>query len=417
MADFDQYKVEPVDDLAEMSSEDLIQMYKTELKKQHKVNETLDTLKIKVTSSKLKSEQAQLKYENIDLNRATQDELDEAKNKATTMANELTTSKNEYETLIMINTEIESRILNLQTEIGNRNQTYRANLTVANTTAGNGQERGVQGSQLSSIPVFTGNVGCDAEAYLEMVERARLQFNWSDEATAYVVQSRMTQEASTWLRAETKFMNDDINSWPLLKKAMLERFSLTVSRMAASHAVKDLTQRMTETVDAFYDRVRLAVDKMNDPYKDKADPHFRDLVDSQVFVFFSAGLLEIYRTSLLGTPTSPTTAKDLRIAAKGKELEMGRSPRELKPLAVGSNSEETGGKEVSAVQKTKRDKSNVTCYYCKQKGHYRNKCYKLKQDKKNNKVQSTQAQAALNTLQQLTGKTWTFVEDENSGNA
>ena len=67
--------------------------------------------------------------------------------------------------------------------------------------------QGVQGSQISSIPVFSGIAGLDGAAFADAIDQARDQFGWTEAQTAAVAKTRggpaMTTSVSyTHLRAQ-----------------------------------------------------------------------------------------------------------------------------------------------------------------------------------------------------------------------
>ena len=62
--------------------------------------------------------------------------------------------------------------------------------------------QGVQGSQISSIPVFSGIAGYDGAAYEEAINQARDQFRWTEAQTAAVAKTRGGPAMTTWIRGQ-----------------------------------------------------------------------------------------------------------------------------------------------------------------------------------------------------------------------
>ena len=192
---------------------------------------------------------------------------------------------------------------------------------------------GVQGAQLNSIPIFSDEAGQDCEGWISLIDRAKVQFEWSDQQTAAAIKSKLGGEAGKWLRALEKRHTPGLENWmevvdgvkPL--KVMLEnRFKVTVSLLAASEAISDLKQKPSENVSAFFDRVVLALDVKNYHVADKTTAAYKASLDSEIYTFFSAGMKEMYRQSILGGRTDPpATPEELLRAAKASELESGKN--------------------------------------------------------------------------------------------
>ena len=62
--------------------------------------------------------------------------------------------------------------------------------------------QGVQGSQISSIPVFSGIAGLDGAAFADAIDQARDQFGWTEAQTAAVAKTRGGPAMTTWIRGQ-----------------------------------------------------------------------------------------------------------------------------------------------------------------------------------------------------------------------
>ena len=62
--------------------------------------------------------------------------------------------------------------------------------------------QGVQGSQISSIPVFSGVAGLDGAAFADAIDQARDQFGWTEAQTAAVAKTRGGPAMTTWIRGQ-----------------------------------------------------------------------------------------------------------------------------------------------------------------------------------------------------------------------
>ena len=73
-------------------------------------------------------------------------------------------------------------------------------------------DRGIQGSQLNSIPVYSGDEA-EFEGWINLIGRAKTQFNWSDKQTAAAIKSKLSGDAGRWLRALEKKHTQGIDCW------------------------------------------------------------------------------------------------------------------------------------------------------------------------------------------------------------
>lgn len=197
----------------------------------------------------------------------------------------------------------------------------------------------VQGSQQATIPQFSGVPGEDAEGWVKLVARAKIQFNWSSMLTAQTVRQKLTGSARLWADCNDAELKPGMLTWDEgeknLKQLILDRFSITVSAVAAAHSLDNLKQRAEESVDEFYDRVRYAVEKIltNEP-KTTAEERtaFLHMFKMLCKMYFHAGMLARYREGLFNMPVAnqPKDAEELLEAARSAELEAGRSKKEHK---------------------------------------------------------------------------------------
>ncbi len=280
---------------------------------------------------------------------------------------------------------------------------------------------GVQGSQLSVIPVFTGEPPYDVESWIATVERCKTQFAWTDHQMAAVVKNKLTGAAAIWLRATEKLNPRHFNVWAAdpqgLKHQFLAKFLPAKTEQAAILAVSHLKQRSNESCSDFFDRVVLAVDKVNHhvPDGDKQTLNYQTIFKTQVRTFFGAGLKDEIRTLILASNSPPTTMEELRDQAVASETQLrNKNPtmKDLEETAVTSadpnplpQKEQENSPVLREVQELAkkvealstsfnnrgrgggrgrggrgqgrgkgRDLSKVTCFKCENKGHYANRC-------------------------------------------
>ena len=259
----------------------------------------------------------------------------------------------------------------------------------------------VQGSQLQTIPTYDGLT--NVKEFIRNIDRAKEQFNWSSEATAAAVKSKLTGEAYSWLRTKELQFDDGTKIWETannvdgLRILLRDRFSHGISALTAAEALSDLKQKPMETVDTFFDRCYLAADKMNHLVKDetKRTKEYKDQTMATVATFFAAGLKDVYKARVIGSADPPTSAEDMLKACRHVELETMRK-KEVDVVEAGPSSHGASGgatapaqepsartqaqdekiasleKEVAALKFG--SKAGITCYTCGGKGHFQSEC-------------------------------------------
>ena len=265
------------------------------------------------------------------------------------------------------------------------------------------QWNAVSGSQLNTIPIFKGDRSHeDIELWIDHVERAAKRCRWSPEATAGAALTRMEGAAAQWIRACEK-RRRNIEDWPHLKQALMTDFAEPLNNLAAARAVLHLQQKPKEDVQTFFDRVVLAIDRKNFNYSEaeKTTAAYQEAQDKDIYMFFAAGLREEFRDRALTGLHPPTDADGLLAAARNieKELYRARAPDiTVAEIPVEEKPEPTLQEQIAALTAeiaalrpnfgaaANQDRSNVTCFYCEKKGHYKRDCFKFKRDKENKRV-------------------------------
>lgn len=199
------------------------------------------------------------------------------------------------------------------------------------------QDHGVQGSQISSIPLFDGGVGVDGEAWIRMVDRAKDQFGWTSRQTAQTVRNRLLGEARMFVDNQEDEGIPGTLEWDEtennLRAMLIDKYGFTYSAATAAHALEDLKQNNSETVDQFYERVRFAVSKfLADMDKTGANAEtYRNMFQRLTFTHFKGGIFQQYRVAIYSSVSArqPTTARALLEAARSAELEAGKSRKDV----------------------------------------------------------------------------------------
>ena len=268
----------------------------------------------------------------------------------------------------------------------------------------------VQGGQINLIPSFSGEPGYDVEGWIDLVERAQIQFNWNDGQLAAIVKNKLTGNASVWLRAQEKLTLPGFQTWighpQGLKHQLESKYLPPKTEQAAILAVMDLNQKPSESVSDFFDRVVLAVDKVNHKTEavEKASAGYRRMFKHQVSTFFSAGLKQEIRQVVLGSNSAPETMEALRDQAVTTELQLNNKITKVKELVAVEKQAEpeaktpTSDEQIKALTKQVEalamnqkntqqnrnrpgprqmgsDMSSVVCFNCNNKGHYARQCY------------------------------------------
>jgi hypothetical protein len=259
----------------------------------------------------------------------------------------------------------------------------------------------VNGSQLNAIREYDGKTMDDAiVTWVEAMDAAKVSFTWSDEVAAQIAKLRLTGTAAQWIKAERmrgktydRWLGDDG-----LRAGLLNRFKVTDTAVVACEAIIALKQGQMETIDEFFDRVVIAVDKMNFAVADKTTANYQRQASSNVGTFFSAGLKESIRSRLMGQGVAiPADIDDLRTMVRKIEKQMELERKQGKIFAIeqseGDESSDVEG-EINALsrrlsqlrQKQKKggkgDKSELSCFYCKKKGHFAKDCFTKRNDRR-----------------------------------
>ena len=267
----------------------------------------------------------------------------------------------------------------------------------------------VNGNQLSSVDAYHGGEGTKCRRFTGQLDRAKTLFGWTDANTAAIALNKLQGEALDWLQAEI-FTGTKYESWegtaavaaqgnvpaqpakPSLKKALEERFGQAKSVSSAVDAVTNLQQKPNETVSAFYDRVRLAMDRKNHdvtPDERTQDWYVRSL-QRDIKTFLISGLRPEYQERVLGVAQPPDTLEDIMRTVRTAEREYSSKIRGVNSLSARAdeeqaNDEEEDPKAQASVCNVERGNSSnkagsgmssVTCFFCKNKGHMQRECRK-----------------------------------------
>lgn len=215
---------------------------------------------------------------------------------------------------------------------------------------------GVQGGQLTSLALFTG--AGDGETWLRQVDRAQVQFGWTDKQTAIAARSKLQGDALLYIDNQEDEDLPGIDAWKEgdsnLRKMLFARFSLSLSEATASHALDDLSQKAHETVDQLFDRVRYAVNKFLYNFDDKTTENYKAIYKRLLFMHFKTAMNPSYRQAIFSAVhgQQPQNPLSLLEAARNAEQEAGKSKRDHLKKNV---NELSTSQDKSPEQKTKTD--------------------------------------------------------------
>jgi hypothetical protein len=269
--------------------------------------------------------------------------------------------------------------------------------TMANITA----------SQINSLTSYDGST--NVELWIEHIERAALQFLWTDPETCQAACAKLIGIASQWLFSQKKLGHryQDFIDFPGaaavaaagghpavaaqdprggLRPALIQRFAERVNSLAAVDAVSNLDQAATEDVDAFFDRCSIAVDKANYTYTEaqKGTPEYQAQFRGFMFVWFSKGLRPDIRTRVMASPAPPENMADMLTAARKVEMELKRNSEREKTAGVSQiNTFQADERRIEELTReldrlrtgnSPPGRNQIQCHCCKGFGHIRWQC-------------------------------------------
>jgi hypothetical protein len=271
----------------------------------------------------------------------------------------------------------------------------------------------INANQLVLLGEFKGEAAEDIELFSMQVRRCRETFAWTQAQTSQLVQTRLKGSAGTWLRSKhkTTLPADHMEVWEHvednhvmpdtgLRHHLLQRFREPINVQAAVDAVADLKQKSSESVEEFYDRTVLAMDRKNHRATEhtKSTAVYKEKLIDDVFTFFAAGMREDLRMAAMGGPNPPLTADTLLTAARNaeKQKQKMKTPKFLTELqeeeasqpstsnAAAATSQEEGlalqlqelrhELEAMKAQSGPGAQRDVECYKCGRRGHYSFNC-------------------------------------------
>lgn len=278
----------------------------------------------------------------------------------------------------------------------------------------------VNANQLAILGEFKGE-GDDIELFVMQVIRCREAFDWNHQVTAQLVQTCLKGTAAKWLRSALKTQLDaqHLEVWDHMvpgaaagapavrapntgfRYALLTRFRELQNGQAAVEAVGDLKQKSNESVDEFYDRILLAMDRKNytSTEADKETDEYKTRLTLDAFIFLGAGLKDELRKVVSVQVPAAANIQQLLTRARAAELvrRKDKTPSYLHELEAGESADATGEAadqgaeggaaaavmptlaemmlEIEALKKNMfKGAADVECWNCHQMGHFSYEC-------------------------------------------
>ena len=270
----------------------------------------------------------------------------------------------------------------------------------------------MQGNQLNTIPLYSGNRGLDALDYAEAIDTAIVSFQWTQMQGAQAALGRGGPVVAKWLRGE-RGTGTTYTAWNgaagagvvNMRPAFINRFGLVYTASGAVAAISDLKQRSSESVVEFMDRVKNAVNMLNYNIPEaNRDAAFQDMQTRMIIAQFGSGVVDYIRDRIFGTTEPPDTVIELQNMAAAIEaekqagkptklvgaVEEGEIVETAAPTVDTTAFEELASqvKDVLAITRKsfgrnprrggsngqRPDYSSYKCYNCNQMGHLRRNC-------------------------------------------
>ena len=247
----------------------------------------------------------------------------------------------------------------------------------ARTQKGNGKSMGNEfAARLKLVPKFDES---DLDSFFCMFERIAMKMEWPEDEWAFLIQQVVTGKAQSVVSALSDEQSFDY--W-LVKETILQSFELIPE--AYRQKFRNLRRNQGETHVEFVRRKEIALDRWIRSLK--VDHTFKALREVMLIEECKRCMNQEVRTYV--NDRDVCDVKAAAILADGYELTHrgSRSPpyRRRNPTSSSDEGDNTSSpKPGSNSQSSGVENANMLiCYYCKQEGHVKTQCPKLKEKEK-----------------------------------
>lgn len=248
---------------------------------------------------------------------------------------------------------------------------------------------------INKLEPFSGADGVDVKTFCYYVDEISNIGKWSDADTASAVRISLRGEAQQYV-----MLNNDLRatqSWPTLKKALLERYTPTETPGWNAAKFSQCVQRRGESVRSYIDRLQQTGNKLIVPCENAEERKIRaELHGERLLTQFLEGLLpELRRPVLHKTPKDLKEAQEAAKLAETIEKQLSEGTREENPVYAVVTSPQQPQPATSGMHKfnrkpvvrKERDCSNIMCFLCEDIGHISRFCPQKQKNKTINVAQ------------------------------
>ena len=219
----------------------------------------------------------------------------------------------------------------------------------------------MNGSSIATVQTYDGTT--DVRAWLRHVRQMADAFSWSDETATAVAKARLIGNAAIWLEGERltghEYSTLQPNVDDSLYEALQSAYAAESNQERAMRAMQDLHQKHQENVVDFHARICVALNDINYMVDDKTSDAYKQQMQHQILLYFTAGLQDRIKRLLMNAADPPDSAE---LALQGaqrieRELGLGMKAQPNLPLKTphaltAVDAQDAPATEIESVEKT-----------------------------------------------------------------
>jgi hypothetical protein len=233
---------------------------------------------------------------------------------------------------------------------------------------------------IGELPKFNGsNSGLMPEEFLSKFNRHALVNGWSEEKKMLIVPLQLKDSADTWFES----LPDDSpirENWDDFRTALIDRFHDSNKDVANFQLFSSRKQRSNETVEKYIEEMKKLAKSVRD----------KELITEKVQVMtILNNLLPKLKYNIQMSGEIPSSVSSLEARVKIAEAAINelqssydRNGSRKRNYQRDNNQKSNEVHESGSYTKVLRDVSQITCYNCNDKGHYKSDCPKLTSSKR-----------------------------------